>query len=255
VNISSTIKARLVRGAFYLIVLVATCATPFALAQRAGTSSTLWYNGDYNVVNALANEENTALGDGQYARVYDDFNVTGGGWTITSVFSHNLENTTVIGATWEIRQGISEGNGGTLIASGITMTPVVTLFECNFQICEYMIEVKGLNVSLAEGHYWLNVTPIGDLTGRSFDSNTSGANCVGTPCGNNQNAFFNSNFFGANFTSTSNEGQPTDFSMGVIGTVSSGTPTPTATTTPTGTPSGTRPSPTPRVRPTPPPRP
>ena len=69
-----------------------------------------------------------------------------------------------------------------------------------------MIEVIGLNVSLAEGHYWLNVTPIGDLTGRSFDTTTSGANCVGTPCGNNQNAFFDSNFFGANFTSTSNEG-------------------------------------------------
>src|SRR5438552_15224802 len=63
--------------------------------------------------------------------------------------------------------------------------------------------------------YWLNVTPIGDLTGRSFDSTTSGANCVGTPCGNDMNAFFNSNFFGANFTSTANEGQPSDFSMGV----------------------------------------
>src|SRR5947199_4189542 len=78
-----------------------------------------------------------------------------------------------------------------------------------------MIEVIGLNVSLPPGIYWLNVTPIGDLSGRSFDSTTSGTNCVGTPCGNNQNAFFDSNFFGANFTSTGNEGQPTDFSMGV----------------------------------------
>src|SRR5260370_10188114 len=68
-----------------------------------------------------------------------------------------------------------------------------------------MVEVTGLNVSLPPGTYWLNVTVVGDLTGRSFDSNTSGANCVGTPCGNNQNAFFNSNFFGANFTSTANE--------------------------------------------------
>src|SRR5438034_1370613 len=38
-------------------------------------------------------------------------------------------------------------------------------------------------------------------------------------CGNNMNAFWNSNFFVANFTSTSNAGQPTDFSMGVIGSI------------------------------------
>ena len=45
----------------------------------------------------------------------------------------------------------------------------------------------------------------------------SGTNCVGAPCGNDQNAFFNSTFFGGNFTSTSNEGQPYDYSMGLIG--------------------------------------
>ena len=64
--------------------------------------------------------------------------------------------------------------------------------------------------------YWLNVTPIGNGTGRSFNSTTSGTNCVGTPCGNDQNAFFNSTYFGTYFTSTANEGQPYDYSMGVI---------------------------------------
>ena len=120
-----------------------------------------------------------------------------------SVFSDNLANTNITGATWEIRQGISEGNGGTLIASGSTTTPVVTpTGRSGFGFTEFMVEVTGLNVHLAPGTYWLNVTVIGDLTGRSFDSTTSGANCVGTPCGNNLNAFFDSNFFGANFTST-----------------------------------------------------
>ena len=267
---NSAIKAHLIRGAFYLILLLAVCAIPFALAQRGvsklsvstptlaqgpaantwasqvpvtapikqPTGDILWYNGDFNDVNWLANEDNTSLGEGEFASVYDDFNVPSGGWTLTSVFSDNFDNTNVTGATWEIRQGISEGNGGTLIASGMTMAPVVTLIECvGFEFCEYMIEVIGLNVSLAEGHYWLNVTPIGDLTGRSFDATTSGANCVGTPCGNNQNAFFNSNFFGANFTSTANEGQPSDYSMGVIGSVSGGG-SPTPTPTPTGSPTG-----------------
>ncbi len=218
-QINPTIKAHLTRGAFYLLVLLAVCAIPFALAQRAGTkqriakqsmikpavakrtaankaqfsvtangadpqpaghaagrvpvdvrgaavpattqrgghtrlvtgfpvdarnfsaqpgskvfttqpggtSSILWYNGDFNGVNGLANEENTSIGSGEFASVYDDFNVPSGpGWTVTSVFSDNLSSTNITGATWEIRQGISEGNGGTLIASGTTVTPVVT---------------------------------------------------------------------------------------------------------------------------------
>ena len=33
-NISSTIKAHLIRGAFYLLLLLAVCVIPFALAQR-----------------------------------------------------------------------------------------------------------------------------------------------------------------------------------------------------------------------------
>src|SRR5438034_9606337 len=286
-QINPTIKAHLIRSAFYVRLLLAVCVIPFALAQSrsrgtakqsvtkqsagqlmpvspfaalpadaassallappgkrpvqidrkplqpSGVSSVLWYNGDFNGVNVLANEDNTALGSGQFASVYDDFNVPSGGWTLTAVFSDNLSSTTITGALWEIRQGISEGNGGTLIASGMTMTPVVTpTGRSGFGFTEYMIEVIGLNVSLAPGTYWLNVTPIGNLSGRSVDSTTSGTNCVGTPCGNNMNAFFNSNFFGANFTSTSNEGQPTDFSMGVEGTTGGGgTPSPTPTAT------------------------
>ncbi|MFZ0917230.1 MAG: hypothetical protein WAN04_10090, partial [Candidatus Udaeobacter sp.] len=163
------------------------------------------------------------------------------GWNVTSVFSDNLSSTNVTGASWEIRQGVAEGTGGPLIASGMTMTPVVTpTGRSGFGFTEYMVEVTGLSVSLPPGTYWLNVTVIGDLTGRSFDSNTSGANCVGMPCGNDLNAFFNSNFFGTNFTSTSNEGQATDFSMGVNGTQGCpGSPTPTATATATHTPTAT----------------
>jgi hypothetical protein len=88
-------------------------------------------------------------------------------------------------------------------------------------ICIYRVEVTGLNVSLPPGTYWLNVTPIGDGTGRSFNATTSGLHAVGSPPGNNQNAFFNSPRFGAYFTSTSNESQPYDYSMGVIALSSS----------------------------------
>ncbi|HEY3662503.1 MAG TPA: hypothetical protein VGL24_05060 [Chthoniobacterales bacterium] len=195
--------------------------TPSSTPTPTPPPGVLWYNGDFNDVNGLANERDTSLGSGQYASVYDDFNVTDSmGWDVTAVFSDNLSSTNVTGATWEIRQGVSEGNGGTIVATGMTVTPTVTLTgRSGFGFTEYMVAVEGLSVHLAPGTYFLNVTPTGDLTGRSFDSTTSGANCVGTPCGNNQNAFFDSNFFGANFTSTANEGQPYDFSMGVNGSV------------------------------------
>src|SRR5947207_6347863 len=173
-----------------------TTPPPTPTATTTCTPGALWYNGAFNGVNGLAKEENTSLGSGQFASVYDNFIVPSGpAWTVTSVFSDNLSNTNVTGATWEIRTGVSEGNGGTLIASGMTMTPVVTpTGRSGFGFIEYMVEVTGLNVHLpplpAGQFYWLNVTPIGDLTGRSFDSTTSGANCVGMPCGNDTNAFF-----------------------------------------------------------------
>ena len=132
-----------------------------------------------------------------------------------------------------------------MIASGTTVTPVVTpTGRSGFGFTEFMVEVTGLSVHLPPGTYWLNVTPTGDLSGRSFDSTTVGANCVGTPCGNNQNAFFDSNFFGVVFGPTSDQGQPTDFSMGVNGTegCGGGSPTPTPTATPTCPPGGSGPS-------------
>jgi hypothetical protein len=209
------------RAALFALALTAAFALNTTAIAQAPPGS-LWYNGDFNYVNELANERNTAVSQ---AAVYDDFNITGGPmWHLTAVFSDNLAATVITGADWEIRTGISEGNGGNLIASGTTNSPVVTpTGRSGMGYTEYMVEVTGLNVFLpmlpSGQHYWLNVTPVGNGTGRSFDSDTSGTNCVGSPCGNDQNAFFNSTYFGANFTSTSNFGQPGDFSMGVIGNV------------------------------------
>jgi hypothetical protein len=186
-----------------------------AIAQAPPGS--LWYNGDFNGVNALPNERNGPI----QAAVYDDFDVTGPLWHVTAVFSDNalFGPIVITGADWEIRTGVSEGNAGTLLASGTTNAPIVT-FTGHTQN-EYMVEVTGLNVFLpmlpAGQHYWLNVTPVGNAMGSSWNTDTSGANCVGSPCGNDDNAFFNSTYFGTFFTNTNNyAGQP-DFSMGVIG--------------------------------------
>ena len=145
--------------------------------DTAETTNTMWYNGDFNNVNGLANEKSTTTAQ---ASVYDNFLVTSAtGWDVTDVFSDNLLTTNVTGATWEIRSGITPGNGGTLVASGMTLTPTVTATgRSGFGFTEFQVKVSGLSVHLpqlpAGQFYWLNVTPIGDGTGRSFDSDTSG---------------------------------------------------------------------------------
>jgi hypothetical protein len=205
--VRATLPALFITGALMLNTSAPAQAPP----------GSLWYNGDFNGVNGLANERNTII---PQAAVYDNFTgPTSGVWNVTAVFSDDLISTTVTGATWEIRTGVSEGNGGTLVASGSTATPTVTATgRSGFGFTEYMVEVTGLNVFLpmlpTGQFYWLNVTPVGNGSGRSFNSTTSGTNCVGTPCGNDQNAFFTSTYLGVYF-----EGQPSDFSNGVIGTV------------------------------------
>jgi hypothetical protein len=115
--------------------------------------------------------------------VYDNFIVpVGQQWDISDVFSNDLMTTSVASAHWEIRSGVSSGNGGTLIASGTeSATPTAT--GRSLLITEYTVEV-GLNVLLNSGTYWLTVSPIDSGSGRSFVSTTSGTGAVGTPPGN-----------------------------------------------------------------------
>src|SRR5207237_1075157 len=84
----------------------------------------LWYNGDFDGNNGLANERNTSV---TFAAVYDDFIVPiGDTWNVTGLFSNDLSSIPVaVSADYEIRSGVSTGNGGTLLFSG-TGVPVIT---------------------------------------------------------------------------------------------------------------------------------
>jgi len=231
-----------VRAALLALALTATFAfTTTAFAYSAAASSvpgagstvgsdgvlpgSVWYNGDLNHVNGLANERDSSLGIGQFAHVFGDFVVpTGQMWNVTGLYSNNYDSMTGVNSVeWSIRQGITDGNGGTLIASG-TAGPgnfqVIFHNAGDFGYTEYSVNAFNLSgITLTAGTYFLNVTPIGSGNGRSFVSDTSGTGCIGNPCGNTSNSFFDSNFFGANYQPTSAQGQPGDFSMGVQGTI------------------------------------
>jgi len=170
---------------------------------------------DSSLANGLANETDGIVGGSPYgAAVYQNFVVSSYGINVSRLFTNNLSQLTPTSGYWEIRTGVSEGNGGTLIASGdgaVTNTPTG---RSGFGYTEYQNLVGGLSVYLPAGTYWFAVVPnCTTCFGRSFNTNTLGRNSVGTTVPNQQ--YWNSSFFGANFTNAENEGEFPRFSSGV----------------------------------------
>lgn len=195
----------------------------------------LWYNGDLDATATPSGLINRNNDDPVFpeGRIYDDFVVTDPeGWRVNEVFSNDLlESTFAFTGTafWEIRSGVSFGNGGTLIASGLSSPALQTPTgrppppSLPPGYSEFEIRVTGLNVFLAPGTYWLTVAPIGVGTGQGFVSVTTGTNALGTPAGNNNNSFATLGpGFGIDFVpSGSILGSPNDpdVSLGVNGVV------------------------------------
>ncbi len=159
----------------------------------------------------LANENDAIVGGSPYgAAIYQNFNR---GWRHYHRLGsrNNLSGLNPATGYWEIRSGVSEGNGGTLIASGTAATSNQATGRSDFGFNEYTNFV-GMSVSLGAGQYWMAVVPNDPSNAnRSFNSDTDGLNSVGSQTSNDQ--FFNSAFFGANFTNTNNEGVFAQFSQ------------------------------------------
>lgn len=168
---------------------------------------TIYYGGDCDHINGLANEFNSIVSD---ARVYDNF-IVSSTMNLVTVFGKDYNSYSPLPtmANWEIRSGVAAGTGGTLIASGQSQPATVTPDGCNdFGFTGYQIAVsipQG-SVVLGPGTYYLNVTPIGSGNGRSFVETTSGLNAAGSNV--KGDTWFDSDyynqFFPAHWISTSN---------------------------------------------------
>ncbi len=199
----------------FALLLVAT----FANAQCG--PGCVFYGGDLNVnspnADGLANENDAIVGGTPYgAATYQNFTL-GADATVTSMFSNNLSGLTPWTAYWEIRTGVSEGNGGTLVAAGTGGVTQTATGRSAFGYNEYRDALDGLDLVLTAGtQYWFAVLPNDpNNANRSFNSNsTDGINAVGTQTSNQQ--YFNSPALGANFTNANNEGPFPVFSSGVI---------------------------------------
>jgi hypothetical protein len=194
------------------------------VANAQCPSGCLFYGGDFDPnnpnSNGLANETDLIVGGNPYgAATYQNF-VNSQTWNVTGLFTNNLSTLTPSSGYWEVRSGMSEGNGGTLIASGtgsggnFSQTPTG---RSGFGYTEYADLVTGLSVNLPAGMYWLAMVPTcPTCNGRSFNSNSlEGLNAVGTQISNDQ--FWNASLFGE-FTNADNLGVFPTFSSGVIGT-------------------------------------
>jgi len=187
----------------------------------AASAQTLFYSGDFDPnnpnANGLANENDAIVGGTPYgAATFQNFNCTTPDCDVTGLWTNNLSQLTPSAGYWELRSGMSEGNGGTLIASGTGAVTNNPTGRSGFGYTEYTNKVTFASVDVNQGQYWYAVVPIcTTCAGRSFNSNTFGLNKVGTDTDNLQ--FFNSSFFGANYTNANNEGVFQDFSGGVMG--------------------------------------
>jgi hypothetical protein len=145
----------------------------------------VWYSGDYENGPLATNQINGYTGVPNGApdsTAYQPFTVKSR-TRVTSVFSNNFSSGfQATGALWEIRSGVSAGNGGTIVAAGVTSTGfswTPTGMMSVFDEIEYSLVVGGLNTTLEKGTYWLAVVPIGNGTGKSTIGGTRGAYSIG----------------------------------------------------------------------------
>ncbi|HWC98580.1 MAG TPA: PEP-CTERM sorting domain-containing protein [Candidatus Sulfopaludibacter sp.] len=183
-----------------------------------------WYNGDPNLEDGLRQDVN-GMSPGL---TYDNFVVGPGGVDVSGLFSDDFMNASISQAYWEIRSGVSAGDGGVVVASGTSPALQMDLGLIAFGFEVYRIEVDGLSIHLPPGTYWMTVAPdLSGTTASSFVTTTSGTNGIGNPQAQDGNSYFNSSFYGADFalpsdfiaTQTSDGGH-LDFSEGVLGLAS-----------------------------------
>lgn len=196
----------------------------------------LFYGGDTNTSspadNGFANENTLLVPD---TTTWGAFTVPAGQtWTVDGLFINTiadgyngLDPST---SSWTIASGVSEGDGGSVVASG-TSTAAGTSFNATgrfpFGFTEYTLKVKvSPAVVLSAGTYWTTIVPQCTDSGNGscsiaqyYFDDTFGLNRYG-PLEPANVGYFNSSYFGFNYANTcevSSTGCQA-FSFGVIGT-------------------------------------
>lgn len=188
------------------------------LLAGSAQGGTIWYNGDFNGGDGTVSvRHGFGLLDID-AYVYENVQVAGS-QNVTGVFGTFLySGTAPLGAEYEIRSGVSSGDGGTLVASGsvtsgFSWVDLGTTFSSPSYgtLGVFRLEV-GAAVALTAGEYWVGLRPIADTSSEvvALLATTSGTGAVGNPAGNDGNAFLDSASLGFTFDPLAD-----DFSVGL----------------------------------------
>lgn len=168
----------------YFLLLILITSSLYA-------DSIYWYNGDpeqprYQLSNNVSNNDS-----GRYM-VYDNFSVLDGGVQVSGLFGSFISspNAAIQQVEWQIRSGMSHGNGGALVASGTETS--FTQESRNFgdlpAIPQFRLFLEGLNFFLTAGDYWLGMSVKGTTGDATFSVlSTDGTNAVETPQVNDGN--------------------------------------------------------------------
>jgi len=213
--------------AFGTFSFAAGVKTPATAVQHAAQSKLLppdiqcgncfAYGGDIDPndpnANGLASEKDISVTDAEVVQAMDI--PTGGSATVVRVVGNFLTIGCSGGldpkqADWDIRQGVSSGNGGTVVASGTDKAIIGSTGRTAFGLTECHVETKLSNpVALSSGTYFIGLVPYCTNGGNGLcaagqrfflsdtTSSTNGRGFVET-----DNSFFNSSFFGTNWQET-----------------------------------------------------
>lgn len=183
------------------------------LAGANSAHAQLWRNGSFDGFGALASARITDVID---ARVYDNFLVSGTGWHVTALYAEFLTDFVPEFAYWEVRSGISNGFGGTLLHSVTSSVIGFTDLGDAFGLNHLGLAIGGFDpFDIGPGVYWLTIAPVGD-NGQAFLGTTDGSNGVNAVT--DLKFFWDAPAFGSVFNDEPPEfGVPTDFAYGLDG--------------------------------------
>lgn len=195
------------------LIAVGSCVALGVTLRGQALPLSDWYGGDPNGVNGLSSERNTLVAE---SIVLDDFDHNGG--TIAGVYGRFLSDIAKpAGFDYEIRTGVKQFNGGTLVSSGWGLLGSWKPDGYDFFGFKGYLAIIPLNLLLQPGHYWLGISVVGRGKGSAFlqttDINQKG---VGGELGDD-NSFVTSSFFGHPYDPASYYvGFPADFSLGEV---------------------------------------
>lgn len=168
------------------------------------------------VTDARVYEQFTIPVASSYNQIYGNFMITPG-YTVTQAY-------------WEIRVGVSPGNGGILIIAGISPVTISlgpTILAGNYPFQPLMgtgmsfkattkVLVNTGGFVLAPGTYQFTLVPMsGGNVGRCYSLSTNGAGGVGNGVGDGI-SYYDSSFWGYSWLDAQTAfGGPKDFSLGI----------------------------------------